>query len=222
MHWRALPTDFTHRSGTIERYGEKFIPEGMQLQDYPVGYEDLEPYFTHFEEVCGVSGQAGNVNGEKTEGGNPFEGPRSKPYPQKPLPYAYASALFVKAAKELGYHPFPAPASNSSGHYTTPYGVKMGQCTMCGYCNDFGCYAGAKASPQTTILPVIRPRENFELRTHAHVTKINLDSTGKKATGVTYIEAGGQEVVQPADLVICTAFQLHNVKLLLVSGIGRP
>ncbi len=222
MHWRALASDFTHRSTVVERYGEKFIPDGMQIQDFPITYDDLEPYFTHFEEVCGVSGQAGNVKGEKIEGGNPFEAPRSKPYPQKPLPYAYASALFEKAAKECGFHPFPAPASNSSGKYTNPYGVEMGQCSMCGFCNDYGCYRSAKASPQSTILPVLRTRSNFELRNDAQVLKVNLDSSGTRATGVTYIDAGGNELIQPADLVMLTAFQLHNVRLLLLSGIGKP
>ncbi len=222
MHWRALATDLKHRSTVVERYGQKFIPEGMQIQDFPVDYDDLEPYFTHFEEVCGVSGQAGNVQGQKIQGGNPFEAPRSKPYPQKPLPYAYASALFAKAAEELGLHPFPAPASNSSGKYTNPYGVEMGQCTLCGFCNDYGCYASAKASPQSTILPVLRQRDNFQLRNDSHVTKVNLDSTGKKATGVTYITASGEEVIQPAEMVMLTAFQLHNVRLLLLSGIGKP
>ena len=43
----------------------------------------------------------------------------------------------------------------------------------------------SKASPQTTILPVLLKKPNFELRTHSHVIKVNLDSTGKKAVGVT-------------------------------------
>lgn len=51
---------------------------------------------------------------------------------------------------------------------------------------------------------------------------MNLDSSGKKATGVTYINAQGQEIEQPAELVILSAFQLHNVRLLLLSGIGKP
>jgi len=222
MHWRAQPSDLTHRSTVIQRYGKRFIPEDMQIQDFGVTYDELEPFFTHFEDVCGVSGQAGNVMGEKIEGGNPFEAPRSKHYPQKQLPYAYASVLFSKAAKEVGFHPFPAPASNSSGNYTNPYGVKMGQCTFCGFCNDYGCYNSAKASPQSTILPILRQRNNFELRNDSHVLKVNLDGADKKATGVTYINASGEKVVQPADLVILAAFQLHNVRLLLLSGIGKP
>ena len=223
FHWRALATDLVHRSAIVEKYGEKFIPAGMTIQDFGVTYDELEPYFTLFEDVCGVSGQAGNVKGQKIQGGNPYEGPRSKPYPQAPLPYGQASALFVKAAQELGFNPFPAPASNSSGaDYTNPYGVKMGQCTMCGFCNDFGCYASAKASPQSTILPVLRARQNFELRNNAYVVRVNLDSNKTKATGVTYVNSSGEEVIQPAELVILSAFQLHNVRLMLLSGIGQP
>ena len=136
MHWRALPSDLTHRSTLIQRYGAGFIPKGMQPQDFGVTYDELEPCFTHFEEVCGVSGQAGNVRGQKVAGGNPFEAPRSKHYPQKPLPYAYASSLFEKAAREGGFHPFPAPASNSSCRHTNPSGVELGRFTMSGFCND--------------------------------------------------------------------------------------
>jgi gluconate 2-dehydrogenase alpha chain len=65
-------------------------------------------------------------------------------------------------------------------------------------------------------------RKNFELRTRSEVLKINLDSTGKRATGVTYIDAQGQEVEQPANMVIVAAFQFHNVRLMLLSGIGKP
>ncbi|MFX5956686.1 GMC family oxidoreductase N-terminal domain-containing protein, partial [Acinetobacter baumannii] len=56
----------------------------------------------------------------------------------------------------------------------------------------------------------------------AQVIKVNLDASGKRATGVTYIDAQGREVEQPADLVLLTAFQTHNVRLLLLSGIGKP
>jgi gluconate 2-dehydrogenase alpha chain len=80
----------------------------------------------------------------------------------------------------------------------------------------------AKASLQTTLLPVLRNASNFELRTNARVLKVNLDSTGKKATGVTYLDATGNEVFQPANMVFLTAFTLNNVHLLLLSGIGTP
>ena len=63
---------------------------------------------------------------------------------------------------------------------------------------------------------------NYELRTGCQVLRVNLDSTGKKATGVTYVDAAGREFEQPADLVLVTAYSLNNVRLLLNSGIGKP
>jgi gluconate 2-dehydrogenase alpha chain len=69
-------------------------------------------------------------------------------------------------------------------------------------------------------LPVLLRKSNFEARTDCEVTKINLDNTGKRATGVTYVNSSGEEFEQPANLVILCAFSLFNVQLLLLSGIG--
>lgn len=222
QHWRALPDDLKMRSRIIERYGEKFIPDDMTVQDYGITYDELEPFFDKFERVCGTAGQAGNLQGNLIQGGNPFEGVRQNDFPTPPLASLYSEELFAKAAQDLGYHPFKMPASNCSEAYTNPYGVQMGPCNFCGYCERFGCFMYSKASPQSTILPALMKRPNFELRTQSQVIKVNMDSEGKKATGVTYIDAQGQEIEQPADLVILTAYQLHNVCLLLLSGIGKP
>ncbi len=192
----------------------------MTIQDFPVSYEDLEPHFDHFEYVCGTSGKAGVINGQKIDGGNPFEGSRSREFPLPPNPNYLGGELFYKAAREMGYHPYPIPASNASGPYTNPYGCQMGPCNFCGFCSDYGCLNYSKASPNACILPVLRIRKNFELRTHAQVLKVDLDSTGKKATGVTYLDALGRETQQPAALVLLCAFSLYNVHLMLVSGIG--
>jgi len=221
LSWRPLPSDLKLRSHYTERYGSKFIPQGMTIQDHGVSFEELEPFFTRFEEVAGVAGKAGNIKGRLIEGGNKFEGARSKEYPLPPLKKVYGEQLFDKAARSLGYSTFSIPAGNASAPYTNPYGVRLGPCNFCGFCENYGCYMYSKASPQTTILPVLRQRRNFEMRTLAHVTKVNLDSSGKQATGVTYIDAQGNEVEQPARLVILSAFQLHNVRLLL-SNIGKP
>lgn len=95
-------------------------------------------------------------------------------------------------------------------------------CNYCGFCERFGCFNYSKASPQACVLPALKQHSNFELRTESHVLRVNTDSTGTKATGVTYIDANGQEVEQPASLVVLSAFQLHNVRLLLLSKIGKP
>ena len=98
----------------------------------------------------------------------------------------------------------------------------MGPCTYCGFCEWFGCGNYSKASPQTTILPVLVRKSNFSARDNCEVTQINLDRSGKRATGVTFVDSSGEEWEQPADLVILSAFSLFNVQLLLLSKIGQP
>ncbi|WP_420963517.1 GMC family oxidoreductase [Brucella sp. IR073] len=220
--WRFLPSDFRCRSHLVERYGAKIVPQELTIQDWGVTYEELEPFYDKFEYLAGISGKAGNIKGKLLEGGNPFEGPRSREYPLPPLDMSYAQVLFAEGARAAGFHPFPQPAANASRSYTNPLGVVMGQCTYCGFCERFGCANYSKASPQTTVLPVLMRKPNFEARTECEVVRINLDRSGKRATGVTYVDAQGQEWEQPGDLVLVCAFILFNVHLLLVSGIGKP
>jgi gluconate 2-dehydrogenase alpha chain len=221
-HFRGLPEDLKLRSYVEQRYGRRFIPPEMTIQDFPVSYEDLEPHFDHFEQVCGTSGKAGVINGVVQAGGNPFEGSRTRDFPLGPNRNFLGAEWFHKVAGEAGYHAYPIPASNASASYVNPYGCQMGACNFCGFCSDYGCLNDSKASPNVCILPVLRLRKDFVLRTHAQVLRVNLDSTGKRATGVTYLDAQGREVEQPADLVLLCAFSLFNVQLMLLSGIGKP
>jgi gluconate 2-dehydrogenase alpha chain len=220
--WRFLPSDFLLRSHLTERYGRKFLPDDMTIQDWGITYEELEPYYDKFEYLCGTSGKAGNVKGAKQQGGNPYEGARSRDYPTPPQKQPYGPTLFAQAARERGYQPFPQPSGNLSQAYTNPLGVALGPCTYCGFCEWFGCGNYSKASPQTTILPVLVRRPNFVARTECEVARIELDKSGERATGVTYVDSSGETWMQPADLVLLCAFQLFNVNLLLQSGVGRP
>jgi len=220
--WRFLPTDFKTRSHTMERYGAKFVPADMTIQDWGVTYDELEPYYDKFEYLCGISGEAGNLKGKVQAAGNPFEGPRARGYPLPPLKRSLGTQLFDKAAKEIGAHPFPAPAANTSKPYKNLYGVQMGMCTFCGYCEWFGCGNYSKSSPQACVFPALLGRDTFELRTHSEVTRINLTPDKRHATGVTYVDLAGREFEQPADIVLMCAYTQHNVHLLLLSGIGKP
>jgi gluconate 2-dehydrogenase alpha chain len=230
VHWngqsfRFQVADFIYKTHIMQRYGKKFLDacgSELTIQDWGVTYDELEPYYDRFEYLCGVSGKAGNIKGQIEPGGNPFEAPRSREYPTPPMKEPYFGALFRKGAENLGYHPYPQPSSNLSECYTNPEGIKLQQCAFCGFCERYACEHFAKASPQTIILPVLLNRPNYELRTNCQVLRINLDSTHKKATGVTYVDAGGVEYEQPADLVLITAFPLNNVRMLLLSGIGKP
>ena len=220
--WRFLPYDFQIRSLTEERYGLDKISDEMQIQDWGVTYADMEPYYDRFEYLCGISGQAGNLQGRTVEGGNPFEGPRDRPYPTPPLTPSYPNLRFREATESLGYHPFVQPAANLSEAYTNPDGVSMGPCVYCGFCQRFGCEAYAKPSASITAIPAAQATGNFEIRTHANVTRINMSADGDRAESVTYVDVTGQEYIQPADVICLNSYVLNNTKLMLVSGIGRP
>src|SRR5699024_6437971 len=118
--WRFVPADFQHRSHNIDRYGKDKIPDNMTIQDWPITYEELEPYYDAFEYDIGASGQAGNLNGEIIEGGNPFEAPRSRPYPNPAHPVSVAGKMFTEASQQMGYHPFPQPTGILSRAYQSP------------------------------------------------------------------------------------------------------
>jgi gluconate 2-dehydrogenase alpha chain len=220
--WRYQAADFIYKTHIEQRYGKKIIDPDLRIQDWGVTYAELEPYYDKFEYLIGAGGKAGNLNGKIQPGGNPLESPRSREYPNPPMKEQYAGALFRKAALELGYHPFIQPSANMTRPYTNTEGIALNPCVYCGFCERYGCEQFAKASPQAVILPKLREYSNFELRTGAQVLKINLDSTGKKATGVSYMDEQGREFEQPASLVLCTAFILNNIRMLLLSGIGKP
>lgn len=220
--WRAQPEELRLRSYVVEKFGANVIPEGMTIEDWGVTYDELEPYFDRFEYVCGISGKAGNIGGRTQDGGDPFEGPRKRDYPLPPLPTLLNGRMFHDAAKAMGYHPFPLPSANLSDSYINEYGMQLGPCNFCGFCERFGCINYSKSSPQTCILGALKRRPNFRYRTRSEVLRVELSADKKTATGVTYIDDMGEEVFQPADLVILAAYQFHNVHLLLLSGIGKP
>src|SRR6266700_889620 len=146
LHWRFLPADFRIRSAIKEKYGANAIPADMTIEDWPVSYDELEPYYDKFDKLCGVSGKAGNLKGQKIDGGNVFEGPRSNEYPSKPMKPSPGAVMLADACRNVGYHPFPAPFSAPSAPYTNIYGVTLGSCEYCGFCGRNSCEANAKAS----------------------------------------------------------------------------
>lgn len=214
-HWgaqtyRYFPYDFEIRSKTIERYGESKIPANMLLQDWGITYDEIEPYYTKFEQMAGISGEE-----------DPLAGPRSAPYPTPPLVMAPRLAMFHEAAERLGFHPYRVPTGNVSEAYTNPDGETLNACQYCSFCGGYGCEYGAKSDPIVTVIPTAKKTGKFELRTHSLVTRILTD--GKKVTGVRYLDTrSGEEFDQPADVVALTSYIFNNIRLLLLSKIGQP
>jgi gluconate 2-dehydrogenase alpha chain len=216
-HWngatpRYYPYDFEIKSQTIERYGENKIPKDMTIQDWGITYDELEPYYDTFEKTMGISAE---------EDPNPNAPYRSNPFPTPPLKQTPTMLMFRKAAEKLGYDPRVRESANISETYENPDGETINACQYCSFCDFFGCDFGAKSDPIITVIPTAQKTGNFELRAHSEVKRVLYDSD--RATGVLYVNTQtGEEFEQPADVVVLTSYTFNNVRLLLLSEIGKP
>ena len=215
VSWRFHEDDFRARSHTIERYGASVIPLDSSLADWPLSHADLEPYYDRAEYELGVSGKAGNLQGNKIDGGNVFEAPRRRDYPLPPLQDDQSGVVFRGAAKKLGHHPFPTPRAILSEDYNGRPG-----CTYCGFCQAFGCHVGAKSSILVTKLPEADATGNFKLVTGGMCYRVNSDNSGR-VTGVAYYGPDGSDNTVEAELVILSPFIYDNTRLLLLSKTDR-
>jgi choline dehydrogenase-like flavoprotein len=194
-YWRFREIDFIERSKTGGL-------QGTGLEDWPITYAELEPYYTKAEWELGISGPAGiQVKGQ----------PRSKPYPLPPLPIKSSGVLAERAAKKLGWTAVPSPMAILS----QPYRGRAA-CVQCGFCESFGCEVAAKSSTLATVIPAAVRTGRCEIRPNSYVRKIEIDRRGR-VTGVVYFDATRQEVFQPARAVVVCANGAETPRLLLMS-----
>lgn len=195
MAWRYMPQDFRMRS----TYG---APEGSTLEDWPISYDDLEPFYEKAEWEIGVSGDVST---------DPFKGPRRKPLPMPPLPASREEVLLRAAALRLKLHPFNIPMLRN----TVPYNGR-GACMRCRWCVGFACEVDAKCGTQNTVIPRALATGNCQLRTGCMVKEILIDDRGR-ATGIDYFDENDDRQTQPADLVVVSGAAIESARLLLNS-----
>ena len=123
--WRLNPWDFKVVSETRRRYGASRVPKGSTIEDWPFGYDELEPYYDKVEVEIGVSGQAGNVRGTIDQRGNIFEGPRARAYPMPPLRGTGFTDMMASAARGLGWHPVPRSGGDQFRPLPEPRRVRL-------------------------------------------------------------------------------------------------
>jgi choline dehydrogenase-like flavoprotein len=187
-HWqRNMPSDFRVR--TLDGVAD----------DWPLTYEDLEPYYERVEEDFGVAGLAGDPAFP------PGKGP-----PLPPPPLAPMGRRVARAHNELGWHWWPGPNAIA----TRPYKM-LNPCTQRATCM-WGCVEGAKGSVDRTHWP-LNQSLGVELVTGARVRRLETNSAGL-VTGATYIDRNGQEHFQPADITIVAASGIGTPRLLLLSA----
>ncbi len=193
MAWRYMEKDFRMRS----TYG---AVAGSTLEDWPIDYFDLEPYYEKAEWEMGVSGDVSN---------NIFKAPRRKPLPMPPLPPNREYRILSPAAKRLGLHPFDIPMLRN----TVPYNGRR-SCMRCRWCVGFACEVNARNGTHNTVIPEALATGNCELRTDCMTREILLDARGR-ATGVAYFDANGRLQEQTADLAIVCGGAVESARLLL-------
>ena len=191
--WRFRPIDFIEASvrGAIE---------GTNFADWPITYEDLEPYYTKVDWEIGVSGLQG-----------PWDPPRSREYPCPPMPIKGSDVLLERAAKQLGLTPYPAPVAILS----QPFNGRPG-CIHCGFCNGFGCEVNAKSSSMIAMTPLALASGNCELRTGCTVSRVHTNEAGR-VTEVVYWDEESVEQAQRSKAVILCANGAETPRLLLMS-----
>jgi gluconate 2-dehydrogenase alpha chain len=206
IHWggalrRCHPHHFRFLSHVREHFGEGILPDGHSLVDWPIGYDELEPYYTDVEYQIGVAGDSRN----------PFV-PRSRPYPMPPVRPFRMGEVFRQAAEGLGLHPYPTPVAVNSVPYNGFPAI-----TYCAWSGGFGPFNNERWYPGLTWVPEALASGNFDLRTHCRVVRVLTDADGR-ASGVEYVDANGEFQIQPARTVILCSYTFENVRLLLLSG----
>jgi choline dehydrogenase-like flavoprotein len=193
MAWRYLEKDFRMRS----TYG---VVGGSTLDDWPISYSDLEPYYEKTEWELGVSGDDTN---------NVFKGARRKPLPMPPLSPNREYQILRPAAQRLGLHPFDIPMLRNS----VPYNGRR-SCMRCRWCVGFACELSARTGTHNTVIPAALATGNCELRTECMTRDILLDDRGR-ARGVAYFDSRDRLQEQSADLVIVCGGAIESARLLL-------
>jgi len=201
---RFHPHHFRPLSHVVERWGRRALPEGCTLADWPVTYDELEPYFSLVEHVVGVAGDSRY----------PFI-PRSQPYPMPPLRPFRMGEIFRTATENMGLHPYPVPAGTNS----VPYNGYPAT-TYTSWSSGIGPFASDRWHPALTSIPEALATVNFDLRTHCRVSRVCTDRDGH-VSGVEYVDPNGQVQTQRARVVILASYTFENVRLLLLSGDER-
>ena len=192
---------FDFRLGTL--LGD--VP-GASFADWPLDYDELEPFYAAAERLIGVQGEAG---------ADPFAEPRSGPYPMKPGVPMYVANVLSEGARKLGLHPFPYPAAVTS---QTWRGRQT--CNDCGFCSGYGCPVNAKGS----IAPLRDAllTGNVQVRYNAIATRLVTDASGRRVTAIEYLDPDGNPASVSGDRVLLAASPIESARLLFLSDLAGP
>jgi choline dehydrogenase-like flavoprotein len=204
VHWQGWLPRFTPNDFRIRTIAGEV--KGATLADWPIGYDELEPYYAKVEWAFGVSGGAG---------ANKFEGPRSVGYPCPPLPVSRYAEKFNKGCNALGWNAFPTPQAALSRAFN---GRKP--TVISAFAQQHGDPTGTRSSALNVFVPDAAKTGRYDLRADSYVRELTLGADGSVKSAV-YQDADGDLVEQEADLFILACGAVESARLLLLSKSAR-
>jgi choline dehydrogenase-like flavoprotein len=196
--WRFHTNDFRMAS----RYG---VPEGSSLSDWPIRYEDLEPYYQRAEWEVGVSGDGD---------AHPGRGKRQHAYPMPAMPMTLEAERLARAAQKLGWHSGAVPLLINSVERDGRQA-----CGRCGQCVGFACPTNSKNGGHNTMLVRALATGNCDLICDTLVEHIDTEG-GRHATGVRLVQQSNGSIQRRqirAGHVVVAAGAIESARLLLNS-----
>jgi choline dehydrogenase-like flavoprotein len=174
---------------------------------WPIGYDDLEPYYTEAERLYHVHGQ---------RGGDPTEPPAGAPYPYPPVRHEPRLQHLSDSLRAAGYRPFHLPI----GVMLDEERPHRSRCIRCATCDGHPCLVNAKADAQVVCVDPALEHPNVSLLTRALVTRLETTPSGREVTKV-HVERDGARQAYSAGIVVVSAGAINSAALLLRSASDR-
>lgn len=171
---------------------------------WPLGYDNLEPYYTRAEHLYHVHGERGL---------DPTEPPASAPYAYPAVSHEPRIQTLSDALTTLGYRPFPLPV----GIMLDEARPNRSRCIRCATCDGHPCLINAKADAQVVCIDPALEHDNVALLANAQVTRLETDPTGRQVTRVV-VARGGVEETYRGDIVVVDCGAINSAALLLRSA----
>ncbi|CPR02809.1 cholesterol oxidase ChoD [Mycobacterium bohemicum DSM 44277] len=182
---------------------------GADMADWPFEYSDIAPYYDELETLIGVQGDVGSIPAlvQKHQ-------PQQKPYPMPPGAQMRSSMLLAAGARRVGLHPFYFPmAANTIEYNGSP------ACNNCGFCSGYGCAVSAKP---VNLVALRRALQTGRANLRPLTQVLQVQYSGRRATGVSYIDPQGRLGGESADLVVLACSAILTPHLALLSGLPDP
>jgi choline dehydrogenase-like flavoprotein len=193
-------------------FGE-IVHHGGLSPAWPIGYDELEPYYVRAEHLFWVHGKHGE---------DPFAGASSQDYRYPPVAHEPRIQELSDGLEKLGLHPFHLPIGVHLTQDADGRATGDSPCIRCDRVDGFPCLLGAKADSEFAVLrPALAAHPDLTLITRATVEQLLTDESGRTVTGVVATMGDGSARTFAGDVVVLAAGSILSAVLLLKSASDR-